>query len=143
METIDSFTGEYRFLSNFYPCLIRYGGLLYPSVEHAYQAAKTDDVAARHDIRISATAGTAKRLGQRVQLRSGWETQKIVVMRELLREKFRGVELAGKLIATGTACLVEGNTWNDHFWGVCGMRGQNWLGRLLMEVRIEISGGVA
>ena len=34
--------------------------------------------------------------------------------------------------------LVEGNTWGDRFWGVCGGVGLNWLGRLLMQVRDEV-----
>ena len=46
-----------------------------------------------------------------------------------------GTELGEKLKATGDGQIVEGNTWGDTFWGVCGGRGQNWLGRLLMERR--------
>lgn len=41
---IDSFTGEYRFLSNFYPSPITYAGLAAATVEHAYQAAKAQSV---------------------------------------------------------------------------------------------------
>ena len=40
-NVIDSFVGEYYFLSNFYPCSIEHDGLRYPSSEHAYQAAKS------------------------------------------------------------------------------------------------------
>lgn len=39
-KSIDSFTGDYRFLSNFYPCKVRYLGLVYQSVEHAFQGRK-------------------------------------------------------------------------------------------------------
>lgn len=38
---IDSFRGQYRFLSNFFPALCNYEGIVYPTVEHGYQAAKT------------------------------------------------------------------------------------------------------
>jgi predicted NAD-dependent protein-ADP-ribosyltransferase YbiA (DUF1768 family) len=41
IKHISSFTGEYRFLSNFYPCVVHLDEEVYPSVEHAYQAAKT------------------------------------------------------------------------------------------------------
>lgn len=37
---ISEFTGDYRFLSNFWPYDIPFEGTVFPSVEHAYQAAK-------------------------------------------------------------------------------------------------------
>jgi len=40
-----------------------------------------------------------------------------------------------KLEATAGAVLVEGNAWGDRFWGSVEGSGQNWLGRLLMEIR--------
>lgn len=36
---------------------------------------------------------------------------------------------------TGDAELIEGNNWGDTFWGVCNGRGENMLGKLLMEIR--------
>lgn len=33
----------------------------------------------------------------------------------------------------------EGNTWGDKFWGVCDGEGENHLGKLLMEVRAELT----
>ena len=41
MSQINRFNGDYIFLSNFYPVEVEYNGILYPSVEHAYQAQKT------------------------------------------------------------------------------------------------------
>jgi predicted NAD-dependent protein-ADP-ribosyltransferase YbiA (DUF1768 family) len=41
MAKIVSFDGKYEFLSNFAPVTIHFDGHEYPSVEHAYQAAKT------------------------------------------------------------------------------------------------------
>ena len=41
-------------------------------------------------------------------------------------------------MATGNAVLVEKNDWGDTFWGVCSGKGENYLGRLLMQVRKEI-----
>ena len=45
-----------------------------------------------------------------------------------------------KLLATGEEELIEGNYWHDTCWGVCncakcGDKGENRLGKLLMEVR--------
>ena len=59
-------------------------------------------------------------------------------MRDVLRLKFADEVMAAKLLATGDAELVEGNTWGDRFWGVSGGNGLNWLGRLLMEVRSDL-----
>ena len=45
--------------------------------------------------------------------------------------------MASRLINTGDAILIEGNTWGDTYWGVCDGVGENRLGKLLMEVREE------
>ena len=133
---IDSFAGEYRFLSNFFPTPVFLDNKLYSSTEHAYQAAKTLIQAEREEIQRAGTPGLAKKLGRKVTLRVDWESIKINVMRELLRQKFaRGTPLSLGLVATGDAILIEGNHWNDCFWGVCRGVGENHLGKLLMEQR--------
>lgn len=139
---IDSFRGEYRFLSNFYACPIVYEGDLYPSLEHAFQAAKTTDPDERRVVRTATTAGNAKRAGRKVTKRDDWDDVRVSVMRELLLQKFSDPQLRQRLQSTGNAELIEGNDWGDVFWGVCRGRGENWLGRLLMEVR-EINSHVA
>ena len=40
---ITSFTGRWRFLSNFYPAKIKYRGIEYPTVEHFYVSQKIKD----------------------------------------------------------------------------------------------------
>ena len=138
-KQILGFNKEYRFLSNFYPAEVEYDGLKYPSTEHAYQAAKTTDPAQRQRIRESQKAGDAKRFGKQVKMRSDWEQVKVDVMRDLVRQKFyKHGELKDKLLATEDAYLEETNTWNDTFWGVCKNKGQNLLGKILMEVRAEL-----
>lgn len=138
-KTINSFTGDHRFLSNFYPCEILFEGSIYPSVESAYQAAKTLDQGERDRIRIAKTPGEAKKLGRRVTLQAGWNAMRVGVMRELLRMKFSNNVLKAMLVETKDAVLVEGNYWNDFWWGVCKGRGANHLGQLLMEIRKEVS----
>src|SRR4051812_48363597 len=97
-EQIESFTGEYSFLSNFYYVSVTYDGVVYPSVEHAYQAAKTVDTTERRMVQRQQTAGFAKKAGRRVTLRPDWEGIKVGIMRNLLRSKFTpGTTLAGKL----------------------------------------------
>ncbi len=132
---IDTFTGPNRFLSNFYPCLVYYNGILYPSVEHAYQAQKTTLPSEQLTISKLATPAQAKKMGREVKCRRDWEEVKVAIMRDLLLIKFAEQELLQKLLATEDAELIEGNWWGDRFWGVCHGGGKNTLGTLLMEVR--------
>lgn len=139
---IKEFQGSYRFLSNFFPSVITIDGWRYATVEHAFQAAKTDDLEEKRKILDAETPGKAKKLGRTVTLRDEWESVKIGTMRDLLRRKFRDDPLRSKLMETGDRELIEGNKWGDRFWGVdldTG-KGENWLGRLLMGVRGELRG---
>lgn len=134
-KTIYSFDGKYRFLSNFYLSSVEFEGRIYSSVEHAYQAAKTSDDTQRYKISLSLTPSEAKQAGRNVRLRPDWEFVKIPIMRSLIQKKFENPVLAAMLRNTGNAELIEGNWWNDTFWGMCNGVGQNWLGRILMEAR--------
>ncbi|MEK6860600.1 MAG: NADAR family protein [Nanoarchaeota archaeon] len=137
---INNFSGEsrYYFPSNFYPVEIKFDGITYPSVEHAYQAAKTLDKDERYKILIVGSPGEAKKLGRKLKLRENWEENKIEVMLFLLRQKFDYPKFKKWLLETGEEHLEEGNWWGDRFWGTCNGVGENWLGRLLMQVREEI-----
>ena len=131
------FKGSYRFLSNFYPCMITIEGYCFPSVENAYQAMKTIPMngAMFEDI----TPGDAKMLGNTVGiLRDDWEEVKVGIMEELLQKKFFDANLRALLLDTGDEELVEANNCGDTFWGVCNGEGQNKLGQLLMAIREEL-----
>lgn len=130
-NVIDSFRGEYHFLSNFY---VESDGC---SVEHRYQAAKATNQADFNYIMESSTPTIAKKRGREIAIRDDWHNAKLFVMRELLIKKFRNKDLKDRLLSTGNAFLIEGNNWNDHFWGICNGIGHNWLGRLLMNLRDE------
>lgn len=140
LDTVTAFVGEYRFLSNFWRIAIEYRERTYPSVEHAYQAAKVDLNVPNYDelcreIRTACTPGQAKRLGRHVPMRPDWDIDKLFVMRMLLIRKFDDPSLRKLLIDTSPAVLIEGNSWNDQYWGVCNGQGQNHLGQLLMGIR--------
>jgi ribA/ribD-fused uncharacterized protein len=141
---ITHFRDDHAFLSNFAASPIVLEGVTYPTVEHAFQAAKTFDLAERERIRDANTPATAKRLGRGVALRADWEQAKYGLMRALLRQKFALPGLRQALLATGEAELIEGNNWNDRTWGQVLVKGQwvgkNWLGELLMSVRNECRG---
>ena len=135
---INSFEGKYAFLSNFYEHPISEGSLTFPTNEHYFQAMKTLDLTERIAIARAGTPGQSMRMGRSVKLRSDWEDIKLSVMETALRLKFADPELAAMLKATGDEELVEGNWWNDTFWGVCNGVGENNLGKLLMKIRAEL-----
>lgn len=139
ISKIESFHDEYRFLSNFWPVLLEYEGIVYPTIEHAFQAAKTLDNNQRTEMSQMNTADAAKRFGRQVTLRPDWEQVKFSVMRQLVAKKFMVTnELGQKLIATGDAVLIDGNNWGDVIWGVCNGEGKNMLGVILMERRNQL-----
>jgi len=135
MERIEGFKGEFEFLSNFVPVRVVLSGVEYPSVEHAYQAAKSLDVNERLIIQKAKSPGQAKKLGRLITMRSDWEDVKEHIMRELLIQKFAQPQFMELLLATGDAYLEETNWWKDRYWGVCKGKGLNRLGYLLMEIR--------
>lgn len=137
---IDCFDGNYAFLSNFYNCMVEYDGLLYRNSEAAFQAAKTMDKKMRK-VFTELSPSSAKYLGRHVQLRDDWEDVKDDIMYEIVYNKFsNNLDLKNSLHDTGDAELIEGNWWNDKYWGVCNGEGQNKLGKILMRVRNELNG---
>ncbi len=136
---IERFIGKYEFLSNFYSFK---NGL---TVEHFYQAEKTDDLAEKMRIMLAPTPGKAKRLGRKCVIEADFEERRPVIMLPLLRVKFEYSPLQEWLLATEGLELVEGNVWHDNYWGdcfcgrsECQERGLNMLGRLLMQIREEL-----
>ncbi len=142
MENTDPivyFRGQHHFLSNFFPVELIFNGIHFTTLEHAYQAAKSYDIDGMYNIQQCTTAGKAKRMGQKLELRHDWEEVKIMVMTGLVYKKFRHPELAFMLMDTRDRELIEGNKWGDIFWGRVYKDGKwvgkNNLGKILMEVR--------
>lgn len=142
VTVIDRFIGLYSFLNNFYPDEILYEGIRYKALEYGFAAAKTNDVALKYRISTASSPGEAKRMGREVVLREGWDQYlRYTVMEELLALKFgSGSELGNRLLDTGDAVLIEGNTWHDQTWGDCRcgrcvQPGMNLLGWMLMRRR--------
>jgi ribA/ribD-fused uncharacterized protein len=129
---------EYSYLSNFHPAPFTYNGKTWPTVEHAFQAAKFPDAPdLQEKIRTTPTPAGAKIKGRRgAPLRADWETIKVPLMLELLQAKFaQNQPLAEALKATAPAQLREVSR-SDSFWG-CGPNGcgRNQMGNLLHQVR--------
>jgi ribA/ribD-fused uncharacterized protein len=156
---IASFYGPYRFLANPWPCQVAYEDQVYPSAEHAFQAAKNRDRGYRAHIAALPAWRDAKRAGRAVQLRHDWARVRRAIMLQVVLDKFlRDPYLGDGLLATGNRVLIEGNTWGDTDWGAVPVTenraaiaavqlpvwydgagstllGHNWLGWSLMTVR--------
>ena len=79
-QTIDHFHGAYAFLSNFYPSRIYYRGYWYANNEAAFQAQKTISPKEQLQFTKLRNPKDAKKLGREVQLRSDWESVKLMYM---------------------------------------------------------------
>lgn len=146
MNKISSFRDEYRFLSNFYQCPFEYKGLTYPNAEAAFQAQKCCKEEDKIKYTLQKNPVRVKQMGKKEpNLPANWDTVSYDIMNEILHAKFSVPELAEKLKATGNAYLEEGNHWHDNRWGKCTCEkcstkeGQNWLGKILMEIRDELN----
>ena len=141
---INQFRGDYYFLSNFHPSYVYYEGSVYPTAEHAFQAAKTTLLGTRQFFTTLATPDLAKYYGRRLELRKDWEDVKDRVMYDILQNKFHHEPNKSNLLATGNAPLIEGNNWHDNYWGDCtctrckNKPGRNQLGKTLMRIRDEL-----
>lgn len=141
--SINKFTEEYKFLSNFCECDVKYEGVTYPTTEHAFQAAKSYDVDDKKMILECKTPLIAKRKGRTVKLRSDWEEVKNGIMADILRTKFHQPLFKKLLLETGDKDIIEGNNWHDNYWGICfckncGNKGENILGKIIKTVRDEL-----
>jgi ribA/ribD-fused uncharacterized protein len=141
---IKGFFGDYRFLSNFWDANVYLDGVLYKSVELAYQAAKWKP----EDRAFFQTCSELESIKfNRDNKPNGytpnqWHQLKRFIMKELVRQKFdyylnpRNHQL---LLMTGDKYLAELNWWRDRYWGVdLNGHGKNRLGEILMLTRYKI-----
>ncbi len=133
---IDTFSGAWSFLANSYPVTIRLDGRAYPSVEHAYQASRVRGPALRALIAATPDSRRACQLAASHPERADWQEARVVVMRQLVEQKFREPALRERLLATGSCELVAGQDDGDDFWDGAA-QGHNSLGLILMAVRAE------
>ncbi|MEB3224682.1 MAG: NADAR family protein [Synechococcus sp.] len=134
----------YGCFSNFSLHPIHCEGLHWPTVEHFYQAHKFlpgTQQGLIDKIRSAPTPELAAALGRDPQhsQRPDWETLKQGIMWQGIWTKFTTHgDIAQILLATGEAEIIE-NSPVDYYWG-CGAdgSGQNYLGKLLMQVRDQL-----
>lgn len=141
-------TKPYYEFTNFYEQSFTLDNKLWPTTEQYYQAAKFTDPNLQEKIRTfkSDAAGSAPRkafdFGNKNKqfLRADWFDINLDAMRKAIHAKFtQHPALAALLLKTGNAILVENAGKNDAFFGAGqDYLGQNWLGRILMEVRAQL-----
>lgn len=130
-------------LNNFSAHAIEYEGKLYPTSEHAYQAAKLSDESAREEVRAARSPLETKRLANEVYAHfriERDEAAKLALMEDILRAKLaQHTEVQDILKQTGTEEIVEDSPI-DYFWGEGkDGTGRNELGKLWMKIRGEIN----
>jgi ribA/ribD-fused uncharacterized protein len=141
------FRGEHGFLSNFFETPVTVFGRTYRNAEAAYQSARVPPERVEEFTKLNAK--DANRLGRKLS-QPGWEDRRVEVMREVLRAKFADSTLRQMLLSTGDAAIIEGAPWmarskagSDLFWCMWPVsgpnaRGENTMGKLLMELRAEL-----
>lgn len=130
---------QYGAFSNFYRAPFMLDSREWPTIEHYFQAMKTDNVQKQEEVRAAKTPGEAKRMGRKLELRSNWDQIRYDIMRVAVLHKFVAHKaIRDLLLSTGEAEIYEDSPF-DKIWGT-GVKGgvgdgQNLLGKVLMETR--------
>lgn len=134
---------EFYCFSNFSSFQVEWRGRLWPTSEHAYQAAKfmhTNPELFR-EVHQAKSAHEAFKLAQanKNSVPKEWDGVKLDVMEEILRHKTRQhAYVADKLAQTKELPLVEDSP-KDSFWGWGpDKKGRNELGKLWMKIRKDL-----
>ena len=140
---INFYTPKFYVFNNFSAHAIEFRGKLYPTSEHAYQAAKCTDPQGCEEIRNARSPGRAKTLANETYGAAkdpAWDSKKVAVLEEILRAKLTQHPEAQKALRdSGHEDIVEDSP-TDYFWGEgADGSGQNMLGKLWMKIRDEKS----
>ena len=133
-------SGEFGWLSTFSADPIEIDGVVWPTVEHFFQAQKFADPDYRNVIRHSPSPADAKRFGRSESNRvDDWTNIREAVMRKVLRAKFnQHPKLKAKLLETACRSIQE-SAIDDDYWGTGAHgSGANRLGVLLENIREEL-----
>jgi len=139
--TIRFYTPRFYVFNNFSAHAIEFEGKLYPTAEHAYQAAKCTDPRGQEEIRNARSPLYAKEISNgtyRSARDADWDSKKLDVVEAILRAKLaQHQEARGALRDSGDEEIIEDSP-TDYFWGVgADGTGRNMLGRLWMKLRQE------
>jgi len=132
-----------NFLSNFSSSPIEMEGIIYPTAQHAFLAARTDNPVQKERLSRIKSPFRAKIAASRLPTRAEWPQIERVVLEQVMRLKFRDPTLRQKLASTGDALILLLNDWGDNIDGVCLDQdsghwwGENRVGLILMAIRDE------
>ena len=118
-------------------------GIIYPTAQHAFLAARTDNPVQKERLSRIKSPFRAKIAASRLPTRAEWPQIERVVLEQVMRLKFRDPTLRQKLASTGDAPILLLNDWGDNIDGVCLDQdsghwwGENRVGLILMEIREE------
>ena len=129
------FRGRYYFLSNMYPCTVKFGNHTYKCAEAAFQAQKCLDEDIQ-EVFENLNGFAAKKLGREVVLRDDWDKVKDHVMQLVVTAKFKQHPDLLLRLRRVDEHIQEDNTWHDTYWGVCNGKGENKLGKILNNVKV-------
>ena len=140
-EPVLFYAGEFGYVfSNFSAFAVEWRGRLWPTSEHAYQAAKFDDGSIVNAIHRALSAYDALQLAKinAEHIRADWDKEKIPVMKKIITAKFEQHPYVQKQLRQSIGREIIENAEKDAFWG----RGPDWkglnhLGKLWMELRSE------
>ncbi len=145
-DAIGFFPREFYCLDNYSAFKIEYKGFLYGTVEEAYQASAfmgvAEDVVKK--IQEAGSPYEAKQisLANKDKKRPDWETEKVVVMEELLRLKVQQHPYVKEMLLKTEDYLIVEDSPKDTYWGWGPNRdGQNHMGKLWMKLRDEARRG--
>jgi ribA/ribD-fused uncharacterized protein len=143
-KPIDEFRNANYFLSNDSPSPVVFERVRYPTVTHAFAAARTLNETDRRRIAGIESPAEAQREARKLEVRPDWGKVQDPIMLALVRQKFQTEREKSRLQGTGNATLIHGNTLGDQTWGKDRKSGQgdNKLGNILMKVRDENARGV-
>eukprot|EP01066_Platyproteum_vivax_P009792 Platyproteum_vivax@DN4333_c0_g1_i1.p1 len=145
---IDCFVGLYNYLDVDFQSEIHYDGLFYPTLSFAMLAVQYPKLAPKLCTDAKETLGPkdAWFLAAGQDENPLWVSKKTVFVEQMVRDKFRrNGEIRKKLQETGLRELVftppKHLQWSEAtcmFWGSVAGRGQNYMGRILSDLRADI-----
>ena len=139
-DTAFFYPKEFYIFDNFTAFQVEFDGQLWPTSEHAFQAAqfKSSAPGVFQEILDAKSPHDAQKIAFQNKTKShpNWEETKESVMKEILICKVeQHPYVLKKLLASGNREIIE-DSWRDSEWGWGENKdGENKLGKLWMEIR--------
>lgn len=159
MRTTDEFVffwGKHDMYSNFFFAPFKHQGHIFKWSEQAvmYRKAKHfGEMVIANKILLAKSPDECKKLGRSRAIpfvNTEWVKVREIIYKEVLMDKFSNPQMKKRILETGDKILVEASPFDD-IWGIKlahdhpdaekpeKWRGMNLLGKVLMEVRSELS----